>query len=90
MDVETTPATVEATLTDDQLVNELLRQLDEVTEEEIARDAEGVAGQIFSLLCPHCNKRRAAKAESMRKWRAKRAAGHFCARLASVRISPSR
>jgi len=90
MDVETTPTDVETTPTDQQLVDELLQRLDEVSEEERERDAEGVAGAIFKLLCPHCNKRREAKRQAMARWRAKRAAAHFCARLASVRISPSR
>jgi hypothetical protein len=74
MDVETTPMDVETTPTDEQLVDELLQRLDEVTAEQRERDAEGVAAAIFALLCPHCAKRRKAKTEAMRRWRAKRQA----------------
>jgi hypothetical protein len=49
MDVETTPTDVETKPTDQQLVEELLQRLDEVTEEEIARDAEGLL--VRSSLC---------------------------------------
>jgi hypothetical protein len=62
MDVETTQ----------QLADELMVRLDEVTAEQIEHDAEGVAAAIFALLCPHCAKRRKAKALAMRRWRAKR------------------
>ena len=62
MDVETTQ----------QLVDELMARLDEVTIEQQQQDAEGVAAAIFALLCPHCAKRRKAKTEAMRRWRAKR------------------
>jgi len=62
MDVDTTQ----------QLVDELMARLDEVTIEQQQQDAEGVAAAIFALLCPHCAKRRKAKTEAMRRWRAKR------------------
>ena len=62
MDVETTQ----------QLADELMARLDEVTIEQQQQDAEGVAASIFALLCPHCARRREAKALAMRRWRAKR------------------
>jgi hypothetical protein len=55
-----------------QLADELMQRLDQVTAEQIEQDAEGTAASIFALLCPHCAKRRKAKALAMRRWRAKR------------------
>jgi hypothetical protein len=49
MDVETTTQ---------QLADELMARLDEVTIEQIEQDAEGTAAAIFALLCPHCARRR--------------------------------
>ena len=67
MDVETTPTDVETT---QQPVDELLQRLDQVTAEQREQDAEGVAAAIFTLLCPHCAKRREAKRQAMQRWRA--------------------
>jgi hypothetical protein len=71
--VETTQQPVDEQTTQ-QLVDELLERLDQVSIEERERNAEGVAAAIFTLLCPHCAKRRKAKTEAMRRWRAKRQA----------------
>jgi len=63
---------MEVEITTQQLADELMARLDEVTAEQIEQDAEGTAAAIFALLCPHCAKRRKAKTEAMRRWRAKR------------------
>jgi hypothetical protein len=71
MDVETTLADVETTeQTTQQLLDELFWRLDQVTEEQRERDAEGVAAAIFAMLCPHCGRRREAKRQAMQRWRA--------------------